>query len=253
MKLEYSYLFGLEINLEEYGLGRIKQPRLIDFINKDVDVQKFYLPFIVNDIVIGQSNSVEALTEVKKSLGGLTFFLTNCYQSQNMAMLELLKKSLGLLYDCEVVSGNKLDLIAGDVIIDNSNFDILSNVVLEMLKIDKSKMKFEKEEDPYKDIPKELLEAKKKYFERNKDKAKKEQGLTIIDIANIVIHSKTIDYDKVLNMTVYQIKNSYEIISSKESFDIGTLYRISPKFDTGKEKYEHWTEKIKLDKSSLSQ
>ena len=251
MKLEYYYLFGLNIPLERHSLGEIRQPKLIDFINKDVDIDNFYFPFIMNDYVIGQSSDKESLHRLKDHLGSLTFMMMNCYQTKRMDILESLRKSIEMLYGTDVEIGDKFNLIVGDVIIDDSNFDILSDLVLEILKIDKSKMKFEKEEDPYKDLPKEMLEAKRKFLDRNKGKSKNKDPFTILDIANIVIHSKCIEYEKILNMTVYQLKNSFEAINVKESFDVSTLYRISPKFDMSKEKYEHWTEKIKIDKSRL--
>ena len=66
------------------------------------------------------------------------------------------------------------------------------------------------------------------------------------------IHSGLFNYDEVINMTVYQIKNSFEVITKKDSFEINMMHRVSPKFDIGKEKFEHWTEKVKIGKSNLS-
>ncbi|MGL4802038.1 MAG: hypothetical protein ACRC18_07205 [Cetobacterium sp.] len=253
MKLEYYYLFGLDIPLKRYSLGVIRQPKLIDFINEDVDIDSFYAPFIFNEMAVGQSDDKEKIIEIKNKLGSLTFLLTTCYQAKRFDVLVALKKSIGMLYGCNAeLSKDKFSIVAGDVSIDDSNFDALCELVLEMYKIDKSKLKFEKKPE-YDDrvISDKMLEAKRKFLEMNKGKKRKDDTLSILDIANIVIHSKSIDYEKVINMTIYQLKNSFEVLNIKESFDVSTLYRVSPKFDTSKEKYEHWTEKVKINKSRL--
>ena len=121
-----------------------------------------------------------------------------------------------------------------------------------MMKIDKSKLKFDKpKKKEMSEIEKEFERRRQKYLEVT-NKKNKDEPLTLIDIANIVSHSGLFKYDDVLNMTIYQLKNSFDIINKKEAFDINMLHRVSPKFDMSKEKYEHWTEKIKLDKSTLS-
>ena len=51
MKYEYYYLFGLNIPLNKYGLGSIKQPKLIDYISKEIDIEKVG-QYIVNSNII---------------------------------------------------------------------------------------------------------------------------------------------------------------------------------------------------------
>lgn len=251
---EYYYLFGLDLNLIEHGLGIIRQPKLIDFLEKDINIEGFYTPFIMNDYILGQASDRESFEKVKEQVGSLSFLFMTCYQSSRKDVLDSILEYIGFLYGTEAKLGDSLNIVVGDVVVTNDNFDRLCDVVLEIMKIDKSKIKFDKkEEDLYKDVSDAMLAAKKRFLERNKKHSKKEKPLTIADISNVVIHSNNIDYSSVLKMTVYQIKNSFETINAKESFNISTLYRVSPKFDTSKEKFEHWTEKIKLDKSSLSQ
>lgn len=253
MKLEYYYLFGLDIPLKRHSLGVIRQPKLIDFINKDIDIETFYMPFIFNDVIIGQSEDKEKLTGIKNKLGGLTFLFTSCYQAKRLDVLVALKNAISAIYGCNVeLSQDSFSIFVGDVVINDSNFDILCSVVLEMLRVDKSKIEFDKKSE-YDDriISDKMVEAKRKFLEMNKGKKRKDDTLSILDIANIVIHSKSIDYKNVVNMTVYQLKNSFEVMNVKESFDVSTLYRVSPKFDLSKEKYEHWTGKVKINKSRL--
>ena len=95
---EYYYLFGLDIPLEKYGLGRIKQPKIIDFLSKDIGIDDFFYPFVINDILIGQSKDKDSILKLKESMGDLTFLIANCIQSGRVDMLESMKESLEFLY-----------------------------------------------------------------------------------------------------------------------------------------------------------
>lgn len=258
MGLEYYYLFGLDIPLDRFELGKVSQPKLKDFIENNITLEEFYFPFIYVDYLLGKMKDEDEIEEIKKELdrlGKIKFLILTCKNSENKNILNMLINSLRIIYKSDniYVTGDLKISIDDRIYISDDNFESLTKVLMESIKVDKSKLKFKDEEEEYDGrlITKEMLEAKKRFLEKNKKKEK--DGLTILDIANIVIHFSNLDYNKVLNMTVYQIKNSYEFISRKESFDIQTLYRISPKFDMSNETYEHWTDKIKLDKSSLSQ
>lgn len=248
--IEYYYLLGLDINLEKYGLGRIKQLKLIDYLEKDISIDGFYIPFLMNEYIVKQSKNVENTIKLRNQLGSLTFLLISSYEGNNMDIIKALLGSVSILYGTEATVDEKYNIQVGDITISNDNFDLLCDVVLEMLKIDKSKFKFEKQDDSQSDIIKEFERRRKQYEQNSK---KKKSGLDMVDIINAIIHNGNFRYEDLLNMTIYQIKNSFEVLSVKESFDVNTLYRISPKFDMSKDKYEHWTEKIKLDKSTLSQ
>ena len=251
---EYYYLFGLDIPLDKYGLGKIRQPRLIDFIEKDIDISSFYSYFVLNDFFIGQmkEENKEDVLKLKDALGSLGFLLNFACRDQKVK--DKLIEALCLLYNTNNIHiHNDSVILVDNILITNDNFDSLCNVVLEMLKIDKSKLKFSSESYDDRVISDKMLAAKKRFMDMNKNKNKKDKSITMIDIANIIVHSCGIDYEKVLNMTIYQIQNSFDIVNAKESYDVNTLYRVSPKFDMSKEKFEHWTEKIKLSKSTLSQ
>lgn len=261
---EYYYLFGLDIPLEEFGLGTIKQPKIKDFLSKDIAIENFYDSFIVIDYVVGTSKD-KSLTTLKDKFGRFALFTYICEKTNKYSNIQDLINKINFLYgvDNATFDGTSI-VIKGviedkenpgefkDLVINNDNFDKLCDVVLEMNKINKSDIKFDNEEDLYKDLSSEMIEAKRKFLERNKKKKNKDDSLSMLDIANIVIHSKSIDYEIVENMTLYQLKNSFEVLNIKESFDVSTLYRISPKFDMSKEKYEHWTGKIKINKSRLA-
>ena len=99
----------------------------------------------------------------------------------------------------------------------------------------------------------EFERRRQKYLQMQQgNKAKKNEGYTILDIANIVIHFSGLSYNEVFNMTIYQLKNSFKILMKKDSYTTNLLHRISQKFDTSKEKFVHWTDEVKLDISSLN-
>ena len=248
---EYYYLFGLDIPLEKYGLGKIKQPKIKDFLSKDIGIDSFFYPFVMNDIVIGQTKEKDSVLKLKESMGDLTFLLVNCLQSNRNDMLFAIKQSLEFLYDEEVEITDKFTIQIGEVEINNSNFKILCDVVLEMLKIDKSKLKFNKPvKKEMSEIEKEF-ERRRKEYEKRVGKQKNEKDLTILDMVNVLVHTSNFKYEDVLSITLYQLKNSFDVLTKKDNYETTVMYMVSPKFEI-KDKQEHWVEKIKINKSTLS-
>ena len=80
-------ILGLDIPLEKYGLGNIKQPKIKDFLDKDISIDNFYYPFLMNDIVIGQAKDKDMVMKLKDSLGDFTFMLMNCIQNDRSDIL----------------------------------------------------------------------------------------------------------------------------------------------------------------------
>lgn len=243
---EYYYLLGLDIPLEKYGLGKIKQPKVADFLDKDVGIDNFYYPFLMNDIVIGQAEDKESIIKLKDSLGEFTFLLMNCIQGKREDIVYQLKQSLMLLYGTNNIEITKdFTMKINDIEINNSNFNILCNTVFEMLKIDKSKFKFDvKKQEELDPITARFEMLRKKH----REKVGKKNEINFIDIINIIVHSSKFKYEDVLNFTVYQIKNTFETISSKDSYETMMQYKLSQKFDI-KEDVKSWYFK-KIVKSS---
>ena len=46
MDFEYYYLFGVDIPLDNYKLGTIRQPKLKDYIINNINLEMFYVPFL---------------------------------------------------------------------------------------------------------------------------------------------------------------------------------------------------------------
>ena len=101
------------------------------------------------------------------------------------------------------------------------------------------------------DGPIELeFERRRKEYEERVGK-KSDKSLTILDMINISIHSSNFTYNDMLDMTLYQVKNSFDVLTKKDTYETTVMYMVSPKFEI-KDKQEHWIEKIKVDKSTLS-
>ena len=249
---EYYYLFGLDIPLEKYGLGRIRQPKIIDFLSKDIGIENFFYPFVINDVLVSSSEDKDTVLKLKESLGDLTFLMVNCMQSGRTDMLESIKEALEFLYDDEFDITDKLTIKVGDIEITNSNFPVLCDVILEMLKIDKSKLKFDKPIKKEMSAIEKEFERRRREYEKRLGKKEKDKNLTILDMANISIHTSNFKYDDILNMTLYQLQNSFDVLTKKDAYNTNTMYMVSPKFEFKDNKHEHWIEKIKIDKSTLS-
>lgn len=263
VELEYFYLSGLPINLEKEGLGIIHQPRVKDFVLSGIDISSFSHPFILSKDMIADRN--EGVDNALSELGRLKFLmvydeLTKATRklTGQLGIIDLLKQALKMLYKTDnitVMSTISTIIVDGKVLINDDSFEILSTLIIEMLRIDIEEMKKkiekerkdkEDESDPWKKL---FKEREKEYQEQTK-KDKKE--FSILDIINIVVHSQdSVDYDSVFNLTVYQLKNSYEVLIKKENFNINLLHRISPNFQATDE-LKLWEEKTHIAKSGLN-
>lgn len=70
-------------------------------------------------------------------------------------------------------------------------------------------------------------------------------------MVNVLVHTSNFKYEDVLSITLYQLKNSFDVLTKKDNYETTVMYMVSPKFEI-KDKQEHWIEKIKINKSTLS-
>ena len=253
---EYYYLSGKNIPLHKYNLGVIKQLTLNDFIDGDIEINEFIQPFILNKkIILNKNESVDKVLQDVKDLS----FLFLYEKLTGHSVMNTLIKTLSMIYDTNkiYISKKRLAIIVeknnDSWIIDDDNFHFLTTIVCEMMGIDKDDVQQLKPQTEMSDIEKEFERRRQKYMRmQDSKKPKKSEGYTILDIANIVIHFSGLTYNEVFSMTIYQLKNSFKILSKKDNYTVNLLHRISQKFDTSKEKFVHWTDGVRLDISSLS-
>lgn len=264
LDLEYFYLSGLPIDIKHKQLGVIYQPKLIDFINSGLEMSMFSHPFILNKEMIVNKN--EEIENALEGLGRLKFLVVydsltakSREKTGQKGIIDLLKESLSLLYKTEdvvVMETLPAIVIGKDVLITDDNFEYLTNLVVEMLRIDivemrkrieeeRKRKEQEENEDP---ILKKFREKEREYKEKNNTQDEN----SFFDLINVVVHSQgTIDYDRVFNMTVYQLKNSYNTIIKKEVYSASLIHRISPNFQPTDD-FKLWEEKSCVVKSGLN-
>lgn len=263
--MEYFYMLGIPINLEDRNLGIIYQPTLRDFINNGVDIVSFTHPFLLDkDMVLNRNQGVD---EYLNNLGRLQFLIVydECTKEKRLetgerGILEYLVDSLKLIYktnDIQIIPTISSIIVDKKFIITNDNFGYLSKLIIEMTRVNVKEMKKkieeerkkkleDKEEDPY---LKRFRELERQY---NKEKEGEKKDFSLLDMINIVIHSQSvIDYDKVFDLTVYQLKNSYEVIINKETYNVNLMHRISPNFQPS-EDFKLWEEKANVIRSELN-
>ena len=191
---EYYYLTGQPIKLNN-GLGKILQPKIIDFINNDITIEEFAHPFTA------RLESMTFETKVdEKILSALKDF--DLFFIGENSMIDKLINSLKLLYNTNKVEVNKklqLIIINNKITINRDNFTYLADIVLDMLFMEKPKKK-EKEAKKFKDSYKQKLWEKLQMY-RAKEEKKNEK--TMADIVNIVVHLCNADYEKVCNIYGY--------------------------------------------------
>ena len=261
LDLEFYYMSGKPIDLTHLRLGIIYQPRLKDFIDNRMDVPYFSHPFLFDKDMI--SNKKESVDELVKDLGRLGFLIvyneitsiTNANNGEK-GVLDLLVDALKLLYKTDNVLVAKTIskiVIDNSIIIGDTELEFISNLVVEMMRIDRDEMKRkieEKNKEAEQDALMDEFERRaKKYAEK---KGRKDSDFTLMDMVNVIVHSQTIvDYDRVFDMTIYQLKNSYETLIKKEMFTINLMHRISPNFKPSEE-LKLWEENVHIVKSNLN-
>lgn len=259
-KLDYELYFmsGLPIDLSDKMLGIIYQPRVKDFIFNKMDIPYFSHPFLFDKGML--LNKKDSIDDLIKDLGKLGFLIIyndiTSVDSEKEGVLDLLVKALKILYRTDNVVVMKTIskiIIDGKIIIGDEELEFLSELVVEMLRIDKEDM-LKKIEDKSKQDEQDALmnefERRAKEYSEKSGKNKKE--FTIMDMVNVIVHSQgIIDYDRVFDMTVYQLRNSYETLIRKEMFNINLMHRISPNFKPSDD-LKLWEEDVNIVRSNLS-
>lgn len=226
-------MFGLSIKLDHY-LGIIYQPTLNYIIEKDIEIEDIYYPFIVDKNICSDGLTVfDTFIQLKK-----------VYHDDKI--IDKLLGSLKILYMTEDVKLNEdteTIVINERYTLNKDNYNYLCENVAEIFMLDlkdiqKKYDEIKKErERPKTERDRKIAEAKARSM-RNRPK---EDVFDLIDMSNYLIHSsEKYTYENILNMTVWQIKNSFNLYNKKENYDMEKRYRTSGNFDMGKEKQKHW-------------
>ena len=236
---EYYYMSGMPIKLGQ-GLGKIFQPKLIDFINNDTSIEELAQIFCVRlDIIDVSQEDIQKLMTVLKDFD--LFFL-----DEDKTSLNKLVNYLKFLYKTDNVYlsvDKQCILIDDDIILNRNNYTYLADVVLNMLCMEKPKKQENKRK--YKDDYRQKLWEK---MQRYRAENEKKNAITFLDIVNFVVHSNSvIDYERVYNLTYYQLVNTYTTLMNKSNYEEHMMYRTSGQFKMEND-VKHWGIQSKIKK-----
>ena len=240
-------LFGKDIKLSKW-LGTIHQPTLAEILDKGLDVNDFISPFYL--IV-----SASMREELDRPLLVLLAISAELSKQGKEPILDKLLTSLSMLYNnAEIQMYEMEDSIALGIldsdgikyIIDDENFMELCEVVLEISNIDIVNEDADLDElDAPPEIIEKIREGRRKFREKERLEGKK-KGLEFCDMCNELIHiNNTYDYNSILNLTIWQIKNSYKILTVKNAQD---SYINSGSVQWKAEDFPDWRKETKIKK-----
>lgn len=237
--LEGYYLLGIPIDLRSKDLGVIHQITYREFIENNLTLDELLKPFLMKkEMLKGENDEFNSFLDTVGNLGVIHIVNENSPQEN---IINNLIKTLKLLYKTEDVCVNpntKYIEINEDIIIDIEKFEIISTVILEMFKIEKAEIEDKSKMDEF-DL---AFEKKRREYQKKVNKKKKK--LNLHDIVNFIIHTNEfgVDYKKIMDMTIYQIKNTYETLMAKQNFETVNELKLH-QFDTSKMRVSDWRNK----------
>lgn len=246
-------LFGLPIEIN--GMGTIYQPKLKDFIDRDFDIQKFIRAFNIKANLIFENG------EDLKDFDVFIYQLSLKLPKDKLLITELIE-SLKMLYKTEKVNLIMLDekdihtiCISIEVIENNEskvyylnrdNYNNLANVVLVSLDLGNNTTDVELNEE-LTEIDLKIAQRRKE-FEKKKaereaklNKEDKNNEITLYDLVNYIIHvdNSQFNYQNILDLTIYQIKNTFNMYRQKENYNLFMKYKTSGQFKID-DNVNHW-------------
>lgn len=208
--LEYFYFFGEDINLEKYNLGTIHQPTLLELLNEEINISEFIYPYYMTESI---------QQEAKAPIPNMLFLLIQLDSlNRDSDLVERLRKSLKLMYrtdNIEIKANIGAIIIDDNIVIDEDNFLVLSKIVLEMTM---TEVKIDKKKDKVQEKLIEEMEKRRKKFEKE---YKVKSEMDYVDMFNLIVHMlPDIDYSKLKSWTIYQVKNTYKILTERYNYEI---------------------------------
>lgn len=249
--IEGRYLLGLPIDMRNKGIGIVHQPKYKNLVENDLDLEVLLKPFLMKkEMLIGENDEFNKIFKELGDYGCLFVIDEQCPESK---VIENLIQSFKLLYNTDDVHVNPntnfthiKQLYKGEVIeiiIDVEKYSLLSDLIYEIFKMDKPKF-----EDRSK-MDETDLEFERRRNKNKKKSKKKEKVTKLHDVINFIIHCDEFSgsYDEIGEMTIFQIKNTYETLVAKHNFEYYNMLKVN-QFDVSKMKCEDWrTKKIVKD------
>lgn len=250
-----EYLTGRDIDLSKYNLGVIRQIRIDEFmIGYDYELSDFVKPFYLEQ-------SLGLNEDISSNKVHFTYFYALSQQDENI-MQELIK-SLIFLYDLKIkknkdgtlknikehisianVNNDLFLIIKKDdqpyAFINDENFNILSQVVLEMCQFDKPQPEQKPKGDP------ELIEKMNKRRREYEKKHARKNSMLFEEMVRQVMYIRKITYDEIKNWTIWQVKNVFVAECLLENSDKTYLLATNPYAGIDLSKNKNWKNETKL-------
>lgn len=254
-----KFISGCDIDLSNKKLGIIHQPKIKELIEKDIKISDITTLFSLIEhsySKLSRDTFIEKLPS--KFILALTIDKINENKTNHINNLFI---ALSILYEVDINNiiidsfDNEIAILIKDknVLINEDNFDIFLDVVLNMFKIDKNELhKPLKKEDEWVELSgtqreKDMIE----FFKKRKKEREEKEKLYLNDYINIVVHIGKYTYDYVISLTYWQLMNSLKSLQIIEKYKEMLGYTWSYKFDVKSEDNPHWIKEIKLEQDTI--
>lgn len=246
-----QYLTGRDIDLSKYNLGVIRQIRVDEFMDSyDYDLIDFVRPFYLEE-------SLDLNEEISNNKIHFTYFYL--LSREDDKIFNELLKSLIFLYElsnerdeegnykdlamCQV--DNKLGLLIKKndkpiAFIDDSNFNLLGKVMLEMCHFEKPKPQQQPKGDPDKI---ELMKRRRAEYEK---KHGNKNQILFEELVRQVMYIRKITYDEIKDWTIWQLKDVYMVEMLHDASEKSYLLATNSNASVDLKKVKDWKNETKL-------
>ena len=241
MKYTKQLVSGRDIDLSEYNLGIIQQPRIKDFM-EDLDPLDFLQPFFLE-----RAWRLEGILEENNI--PFTFLCLSLLKAPHLE--DFFMKALDILYrgkERKIVAIQEQTKILiydnGQVcaFIDDTNFDILCEVMLYVMYQEEPKKTTQEKIDG----KQEDIEAFEKFEKEYAEKQRKKNELCFEERVRQLIHLKNCFYENVENMTIWQFEDMYRTLNYMDSDDKTYMFASSGNFKMKLDEMSPWQQKTKI-------
>lgn len=256
-KIIYKLIAGQPIDLTKYKLGIIYQPTLNYLIENDLepkDITSFF------EIV---EHSYWELERKEKKLPSKFMFslsLDNVFKDKKTNYISEFIKTLSILYrvneadiKIEILDDN-INIIIPDnkVIINENNFNRLSEVILNIFNINLSDLRKTVKEEEWVEVTGSAEEKRLIEFFKQRERERKQKELPkLFDYIRLYTSINKKSYPEVLGLTYWQLINQFESLLEVEQYKELLGYTWSYKFKIENKDHEHWMKKIKLNEDNF--
>lgn len=231
----------------------VRQPKISDVVDMgENEYNELVLPYVLTteSIFNGVENEEELINRfhffelffIKVENGGT--ILDNVFNGKSA--LDVLSDSIQYFLDADdikILEKRQKIIVNDSYMIDKDEFDRIRKVIQGVVgrgdvEVEKPPKNMTKRQ---KDIWMKLQKGRRRNAEKN--------AVYLQDMINFTAFggSSYIPFDKIDEMSYFQLMNAYKSIVGMDAYNMGMQYKLSQKFDV-KDDIKHWTDTIKIGK-----